>query len=67
MTVLFILEKPKDEDFFLTNLDIESLSAIPSEKEVLMLPLTCFEIVKIDDEDTYKNVKYSKNTFRIFR
>ena len=60
VTVLFILEEPKDKDFFLTNLDIESLSAIPSEKEVLMLPLTCFEIVKIDDEDTYKNVKYRK-------
>ena len=44
----------------MTNIDIELLSSIKSEKEVLNLPLTCFEIVKIGEEETYGKVKYRK-------
>ena len=58
--VLFIIEKCADDNFFLTNIDIESLSSIQVEKEVLILPLTCFEVVKIGDEEIYKNAKYRK-------
>ena len=56
--VLFIIEECKKEDFYVTNidLDIESLSACKTEKEVLILPLTCFEITKIEQNKTYKNV-----------
>ena len=58
--VLFILDECKDENFFVTNVDIELLSYIKKEKEALHLPLSCFEIVKIEDEETYKNFKYRK-------
>ena len=58
VTVLYILEEPKNKDFYVTNLDIETLSDFSKEKEVLILPLTCFEIVKITDEVTYNDVKY---------
>ena len=56
--VLYIIEECKKEDFYVTNvdLDIESLSACKTEKEVLILPLTCFEITKIEQNKTYKNV-----------
>ena len=60
VTVLYILEGVKNDNFYLTNIDVESLSKMPEEKEVLMLPLTCFEITKIDNEEIYKNVKYRK-------
>ena len=60
VTVLFILEGCKNEKFFLSNIDIESLSSIKTEKEVLMLPLTCFEITKIGDKEMYNNIKYRK-------
>jgi len=58
--IVYILDECKDKDFFVTNIDIESLSALKHEKEVLILPLTCFEIVKIGKEETYKNIKYRK-------
>ena len=56
--VLYIIEECKKEDFYVTNvdLDIESLSAFKTEREVLVLPLTCFEITKIEQNKTYKNV-----------
>ena len=60
VNILFILDECKDENFFVTNIDIELLSSIKSEKEVLNLPLTCFEIVKIGEEETYGKVKYRK-------
>ena len=60
VTVLFVIEECKNKDFFLTNIDIESLSNFKIEKEVLMLPLTCFEVIKIGDEMVYKGIKYRK-------
>ena len=57
---LFILEECRDEKFFVTNVDIELISDIKIEREALHLPLSCFEIVKIEDEETYKNIKYRK-------
>ena len=60
VNILFILDECKDENFFVTNIDIESLSSIKSEKEVLILPLTCFEIVEIGEEETFGEVKYRK-------
>ena len=60
VNILFILDECKDEDFFVTNIDIESLSDLKHEKEVLNLPLTCFEIIKIGDEETYQNIIYRK-------
>ena len=60
VNILYILDECKDKDFFVTNIDIESLSDLKIEKEVLILPLSCFEIVKIGDEETYQNIKYRK-------
>ena len=60
ISVLFIIEKIKKDDFFITNIDIENLSQFKNEKEVLVLPMTCFEIVKIDEEEIFNNVKYRK-------
>ena len=60
VTILYILKECKNENFFVTNVDIESLSSFKSEEEVLILPLTCFEVVKIGDEETYNNIKYRK-------
>ena len=57
---LFILDECKDENFFVTNVDIELISNYKIEKEALYLPLSCFEVIKIEDEETYKNIKYRK-------
>ena len=57
-TILFIVEKPKSEKFFITNIDIESFSAFKKEKEVLFLPLSCFEIAYISEEKEYNKSKY---------
>ena len=59
-TILFILQKPKNVKFFVSNIDIETFSDIKEEKEVLFLPLSCFEITEIGSK-TYTNsfmVKY---------
>ena len=60
INVEFIIEKCKNEKYFITNIDIESLSSIKTEREVLILPLTCFEVVKIGEEEIYGNIKYRK-------
>jgi len=44
ITVKYIIEPNKVEDFTATNIDIEEFSIFKEEKEVLILPLTCFEI-----------------------
>ena len=38
------------EDFFISNIDVEYISTLKREKEVLFLPLSCFEIIKIKEE-----------------
>ena len=58
--VLFILNGCKDEKFFVSNIDIESISNIKSEKEALILPLTCFEIINITEEKNDEGIKYGK-------
>ena len=45
--VKFILNANSNQDLISTNLDIENISQIPIEKEVLILPLSCFEIENI--------------------
>lgn len=45
--IKFILNSNSDEDFFVSNLDCETLSDSPDEKEVLILPFSCFEIINI--------------------
>jgi hypothetical protein len=60
ITVLFVIEKCKNEKYFITNIDTESISNFQSEKEVLILPLTCFEVIKIGEEEKYGEVKYRK-------
>ena len=58
ITVLFIIEKCKNEKYFISNIDIETLSNFKNEKEVLILPLTCFEVVNIRNKKIYGNVAY---------
>ena len=48
--VKYILHSNSSEEFISTNLDIESLSQIKSEREALILPLSCFEIINIQDK-----------------
>jgi len=62
ITILFILKGCKNSKYFVTNIDIdiEKLTFFKEEKEVLVLPLTCFEIIKIGEEEIYKNVKFRK-------
>ena len=60
ITVEFIIENCKNEKYFITNIDISSFSNFEDEEEVLILPLTCFEVVKIGEEEVYENVTYRK-------
>ena len=59
-TVLFIIKKCKNEKYFISNVDIEKFSNYKDEKEVLILPLTCFKVVRIGNKETYRNVTYRK-------
>ena len=55
--VRFIVEGIEDDDFFVSNIDINAmnLSAFAEEEEVLFLPLSCFEVAGIADEDFFGN------------
>ena len=55
--VRFIVEGIEDNDFFVSNIDINAmnLSAFSEEEEVLFLPLSCFEVVSIKDENFCNN------------
>ena len=69
--VKYILDKNEDENFFVPNLDLETISEITDkpEKEVCFLPLSCFEIYSIEEkkENNYSIIrlryltKYKKN------
>jgi len=50
--VKYILDKNEDENFFVPNIDLETISKIidKPEKEVCFLPLSCFEIYSIEEE-----------------
>jgi len=57
--ILFVLQKPQNKDFFISNLDIGSYSVYGNnEEEVLFLPLSCFEIIDIHEEKE-SNLEYS--------
>ena len=60
MIVLFILNECKDDNFFVSNIDIETLSSYGHEKEVLNLPLSCFEIIKIGKTEEYNGIKFRR-------
>ena len=51
------MEGINDDDFFVSNIDINAmnLSAFSEEEEVLFLPLSCFEVVSIDEENFCEN------------
>ena len=53
--VRFIVEGTEDDDFFVSNIDINEmkLSHFSEEEEVLFLPLSCFEVISIQDEDFF--------------
>ena len=53
--VRFIVEGNEDKDFFVSNIDINAmkLSDFNKEEEVLFLPLSCFEVVNIENENFY--------------
>ena len=42
----------------MTNIDIESFSSFKEEKEVLFLPLSCFEIINISSKKKYNSLEY---------
>ena len=51
--VRFIVEGTDDKDFYISNIDINAmkLSDFDKEEEVLFLPLSCFEVVNIKNEN----------------
>ena len=63
-TILFKIQKPKNEKLFLTNIDISSISSFKREEEILFLPLSCFEIINISPEKEYNYVKYFEVTLK---
>ena len=55
--VRFIVEGIEDDDFFVSNIDINAmkLSAFAEEEEVLFLPLSCFGVVNVENQDFFGN------------
>ena len=54
--ILYIIDENVDVNFFVANIDLENLSVFP-EKEVLFLPLSCFEIYSIEEMEGYSIIK----------
>ena len=54
--VRFKIEGISSENFFFSNIDIDEMSEYKEEKEVLFLPLSCFEVAGIKEE-IYHNTK----------
>ena len=50
--VRFVVEGIEDNDYFVSNIDINEmkLSTFAEEEEVLFLPLSCFEVIDIENE-----------------
>ena len=42
-----------EEEFFVSNLDMQNISEFEDEKEVLILPISCFEVKSIKDSSIY--------------
>ena len=55
--VKYIIDENEDENFFVANIDLENVSLYPNEKEVLFLPLSCFEIYSIEEKDEYSIIR----------
>ena len=53
--VKFIIEGTGKNNFYVSNIDINEmkLSAYSNEEEVLFLPLSCFEVINIEDQNFY--------------
>ena len=54
LSILFYIEgidikNFNENDFFISNLDMQNISEFDNEKEVLVLPFSCFEIKSIED------------------
>ena len=54
ISILFYIEgisdkNFKENDFFIPNLDMQNISEFENEKEVLVLPFSCFEVKSIED------------------
>ena len=66
-SILFIIEEIKDKNkTHISNADIQSFSKMPQEKEIIVFPFTCFEILKIiksseDKIDFEVHLKYLEN------
>jgi len=60
VSIFFKIRKPKNDNFFVTNIDCESFSCFKNEREALFLPLSCFEIVNISEEKKYNSYKYKE-------
>ena len=56
INIEYIIDENMDENFFVANLDLENLSNYP-EKEVLFLPLSCFEIYSIEEMKNYSIIR----------
>ena len=54
--ILFIVNPLKEKDITVTNMDIEKISVFVNEREVLFLPFSGFEIVKIEEETEYTKI-----------
>ena len=50
-SILYIIEEIKDLKNRISNASIEEYSNIPNEKEILVFPFTCFEIINIKEKN----------------
>ena len=60
VSIYFKVFKPIIDDFYVTNIDCECYSKFKDEREVLFLPLSCFEITEISEEKIYNGLKYKE-------
>ena len=60
-------EDKENNDFFISNVDLENISEYNEEEEVLFLPFSCFEIISIKNEEIMsfgENLKYKRIILR---
>ena len=49
----------------MSNIEMRHYSGIPSEEEVLFLPLSCFEVTEISDSTLQKRISKLLNLFML--
>ena len=54
--IMFIITNNNFEEKFVSNAYIKEFSQFPKEEEVLFLPFSSFEVVKIEDENGHVNI-----------